>query len=244
MATIEDDSMLLGLPMELLQRTTDYLPDEVLTAIRLTCKTLETATLDRFIKRYCRRRHCFILSAARWTEVQTQFKQSPRLTSNVRALVLVTDSYECTGPTALQLAPEKHFDSMVDAQRSTYDHMRSNEVLSSWLTEKPRPDLATMIDVLSQVQQASPRVTAVLGTEIPMGKYAACRDVVTAIASTKIKLRGLKTSHFFTSTSKFRVRGTNRIFWTAQLHSHLSALVFSIFESRIVCVLRRSSGAN
>jgi hypothetical protein len=77
-----------------------------------------------------------------------------------------------------------------------------------------------------------------------MGKYAACRDVVTAIASTKIKLRGLKTSHFFTSTSKFRVRGTNRIFWTAQLHSHLSALVFSIFESRIVCVLRRSSGAN
>lgn len=47
-STVSDESRLLALPMELLVRTTDFLGDDSLPTLRLTCKTLDAAVFDRF----------------------------------------------------------------------------------------------------------------------------------------------------------------------------------------------------
>lgn len=197
MATIKDDSMLLDLPVELLKRITDYLPSETLTTARLTCKTLEAATLDRFVDLYCTARYCFVLSSARWTALQAQFKQSPRLTSKVNKLVFTTDFYECAGHTALQLAPEKRHKNMTNAQQKTYDNANTSDELLPWLQGTAGTDLATMIDVISTVQHASLHVTADLQMEPQMENLKACRHLVSAIVSTKLSLRHLTASYPF-----------------------------------------------
>ena len=56
---IQDDSRLLALPLELLTRITDNLKDESLPSLRLTCKTLEGATFDRFVRTF-QDTHCCV----------------------------------------------------------------------------------------------------------------------------------------------------------------------------------------
>ena len=57
---------LLKLPTELLDRITGCLNDEVLPILRLTCRTLHAAVVDRFCDAYIAHLGCWIVSKDRW----------------------------------------------------------------------------------------------------------------------------------------------------------------------------------
>jgi hypothetical protein len=202
MATTQDDSMLLGLPMELLQRITGYLPSETLTSVRLTCKTLEGATFDQYVEEYCKVSRWCVLFAARWTKLQKQLRQNPRLASKLKSIVLTTDPYESIQHSRLELAPERHFENISEAQCQAVEYANSNEGLPLWLERYPRPDLAMMIDVIRQLQHASPHIKAFLAIDLPEEHYALCHDIVTAVVSAKLALCDLNISRPFTSASE------------------------------------------
>lgn len=56
---------ILNLPTEALDQITGYLNDEVLPKLRLTCKTLHAAILDRFCDAYIALLGCWIISKDR-----------------------------------------------------------------------------------------------------------------------------------------------------------------------------------
>jgi hypothetical protein len=197
--------MLLDLPMELLQRITGYLRPEAVTAVRLTCKTLEGATFDRFVEQNCTFRRCFVLSAARWTRLHTQLKQSPRLASKVKRIFLTTNPYESLRSTHVQLAPEKRFQDIREAQYAVTEHANSNEGLSLRLKGEPRADLGMMKDVISEVQQTAPLATATLFIELPKEQHALCYDVVAAIVASRLAIRHLKIPRSFATAFEMRL---------------------------------------
>lgn len=87
--TIDDPSLLLALPVELLQRVTDNLSDETLTTFRLTCKTMEAATFDQFAKIFLADRYCCIYDQPRWTLLRDMV--SSRLGVRIRRVILTTN---------------------------------------------------------------------------------------------------------------------------------------------------------
>lgn len=186
MATTEDNSTLLGLPMELLLRITAYITPEALTSARLTCKTLEAATFRHFVHLYCTKRRCFVFSTARWTRLQLLLKQSPRLASNVKRIVFTTSPYEHFDHTLLHLAPEQRFKNIDCAQLQAMVYANSNEGFSLWRQENTLPDLPMMVDTISKAKEVSPRVTAECKLELPKEHYVLCRNILAAIAITKL----------------------------------------------------------
>jgi hypothetical protein len=80
MATIE--SALLGLPMEMVQRTTDNTTPEALLQVCPTCKTLDSATLDRFAHEHYGLDFCCIYDRTRWqrlSEILSSSRPGPRV---------------------------------------------------------------------------------------------------------------------------------------------------------------------
>jgi len=96
-------SLLLALPVELLQRVTDNLSDETLTTFRLTCKTIEVATFDQFAKIFFEERHCFVYEKPRWTLLNDIV--SSRMADRIRQLILTTDVLAPASHAQLQMAP-------------------------------------------------------------------------------------------------------------------------------------------
>lgn len=104
----ESDSMpslLLTLPMELLQRIIIMLGDETLPTFRLTCKTIEATTFDLFAQIFFEERYCCIFYKPRWTLLEDVI--SSRMGDRVRRVVFTTDVLAPFGLEHLQIAPTK-----------------------------------------------------------------------------------------------------------------------------------------
>lgn len=87
MASSKDDApALLGLPPELLQCIISRLTDESLLPLRLACKSLESAALDRFTTVYLEERNFCLLMQARWNLLCNL--ASSRLASRLQKIVL------------------------------------------------------------------------------------------------------------------------------------------------------------
>lgn len=222
---ITNDSDLLDLPVELLQRITGFLDDEPLTALRLTCKTLEAATFDQFTKRYCTVRCCFVLDQEQWEKLELQFRQSPRLTSLTGALILTTDYWKGRGSSNLQLAPEKQYDNIQTAQCKAWRDANNTEGQLSWLRENEPPNFATMMSVMGLLRQSSTRTNTVVHVELvghrTLGwdKSALCHDILTVITKHKFRLRELSISPayiagletFFTSDRQLLLEAMSKL---------------------------------
>lgn len=191
---MNNDPELLGLPVELLQRITGCLDSEPLIALRLTCKTLEAATFDQFIRRHCKVRCCFALDEGQWKKLEYQFKQSPRLTRSTVKLILTTDYWKHQESSSLQLAPEKRFDNIQAAQSRAWKDANNTEGQLSWLRENEPPNFATMMSVMGLLRQSSTRtntivhVTLVGHRTLGWDKPALCHDILTVIAKYKFRL--------------------------------------------------------
>lgn len=196
MASIQDESRLLGLPMELLQRVTGFVGEETLIQLRLTCKTLDTATFDQFAHCYCENRRCFTRSDDRWEHLRSVVKRFPRLSRRLKSVLFTTDVFErdreeMNNYDLLQLAPQKQFSNNIrDAQKGA---CKAECRASSF-----RGDLNTMIGVMRQLQLASPAIT----TRINLAPRALDlrieddnRDLVIAVVSAPLSIERLFLSY-------------------------------------------------
>lgn len=195
-----NDSDLLDLPVELLQRITGFLDDEPLTAFRLTCKACEAATFEQFIRCYCTLRYCFILDQEQWEKLECQFRQSPRLTRFTGGLTLTTDYWKGQGSRHLQLAPEKQYDNIQIAQSRAWRDANNAEGQLSWLRDNQPPKLATMMSVMGLLRQSSTSTSTCVHVDLvghrtlEWDKPAICYDILTAITKYKFALETLSVS--------------------------------------------------
>jgi hypothetical protein len=86
---------LLNLPVEILDQITDYLNDEVLVTLRLTCKALYAAIFDRFCDVYIAHLGCWMISKDRWERLYNLLSASSKLLSEkVRTITLTMEELE------------------------------------------------------------------------------------------------------------------------------------------------------
>lgn len=114
MATNNQTTPLLALPVELVGRIADSLTPESLLMLRLTCNLLEHLTYDLFSKTFFERRYCCIFYEPRWLLLKNVI--SSRLGSRVREVTFTIEPLESKHDTDLQLAPNKFDEDMRTAQ--------------------------------------------------------------------------------------------------------------------------------
>lgn len=94
-STTASYASLLSLPTELLDQITGYLNDEVLPTLRLTCRTLHAAVLDRFCHVYIAHLGCWIISKDRWERLHNLLSASSRpLADKVRIITFTMNELE------------------------------------------------------------------------------------------------------------------------------------------------------
>lgn len=92
--TTSDNSALLGMPVELVQRIAAYLPEESLIPVRLTCKTLDATTFDLFVAAYVANQTCWIYGQQRWERLDSMLASSSRLAKRIESVALTVDFLE------------------------------------------------------------------------------------------------------------------------------------------------------
>jgi hypothetical protein len=120
-----DESRLLSLPMELLTRITNMLNDESIPTVRLTCKTIEGATFDRFTKTFANS-YCCVYYEARWLSLKKFLHGSHRLVRSLKCVDFTTNPLERHHYTQMQIAPSETFDDIHAAQKQ-FDFREANE---------------------------------------------------------------------------------------------------------------------
>ena len=111
-----DESRLLSLPMELLTRITNMLNDESLPTLRITCKTLEGATFDRFAKTFSTT-YCCVYYNSRWLSLKKCLNGPLRLVRRLGYINFTTNPLERHHYTEMQIAPGEEFDDIRAAQK-------------------------------------------------------------------------------------------------------------------------------
>lgn len=89
----DDQSKLLGLPVEVVARITSFVSSETLLPVRLTCKALENITFDRFATEKFADVCCWIATVDDFKRLRDILHQSRRLSSRIRQLTLTTDIF-------------------------------------------------------------------------------------------------------------------------------------------------------
>jgi hypothetical protein len=161
-----EPSLLLALPVELLQRITNELSEETLTAFRLTSKTSEAATFDRFAKIFFEERHCYIYEKPRWTLLDSIV--SSRLADRVRKVVFTTDFLAPVCTEQLQLAPEharigayEHQWAQIELKESMSCAVGPRQQIPAW------PSTGAIERCLINVRNLAPK----LHVELNLGGY-------------------------------------------------------------------------
>lgn len=85
---------LCALPVELFEQIVDYLDDNVLPKLRLTCKGLHAAVNDRFCDSYVAHLGCWFLSTSRWERIDNLITASTSLSRHIKAVTLTLDGLE------------------------------------------------------------------------------------------------------------------------------------------------------
>lgn len=148
-STVSDESRLLALPMELLVRTTDFLGDDSLPTLRLTCKTLDAAVFDRFAQCNVFELRCCALFKERWMRIRNILTRAPRLRAKVNWVTITFDALEGRDSRSISLAPDQNnHDFPVFAQRSAAEALcpAGQQVL-----DETRANKALMVSVLNHI---------------------------------------------------------------------------------------------
>lgn len=114
MQTSDEGCRLLHLPVEILQRITNV--QEVIPALRQTCKTLENITFDRFTEESFECVKCCIFDDARWLSLRKLLDSPSRITDKILVVNLTSCFLEDTPATMTQLAPSQDEGSHPRAQ--------------------------------------------------------------------------------------------------------------------------------
>jgi hypothetical protein len=156
MAT-SDESKLLSLPMELLTRVTNMLNDESLPTLRLTCKTLEGATFDRFAKTFSTT-YCCVYYKSRWLSLKKFLHGSPRLVRRLGYINFTTNPLERHHYTQMQIAPGEDFGDMNAAQKQFDMREADEDELYEPLDADRQASTALVHSVLLDLKRKAPFV--------------------------------------------------------------------------------------
>jgi anti-anti-sigma regulatory factor len=153
-------SYLLDLPIEILDHITGYLNDEVLPTLRLTCRTLHGATLDRFCDVYIAHLGCWIISKGRWERLHNLLSASSSpLSDKVRTITLTLDELELrTARDFVSVSGYPHnrtywSDYSRSLSQEQHRHAEHNIAIEAAAVEHyGAADLAVMLRVLKQAR--------------------------------------------------------------------------------------------
>lgn len=221
---IQDDSRLLALPLELLTRITDNLKDESLPSLRLTCKTLEGATFDRFVRTF-QDTHCCVHYESRWLSLKRFLNGSDRLVSALRCVTFTSDPLEGHCHRQVQTAPSEAFPDIEDAQRQFSISQAKLDIPYALLDYDSRPSLALIQSVLLDMNELAPHVAISFDlTETRFfrdGDHISHKDIFVAVASTFCGIADLSLSrHSFEDAEDFTAHLGTRFFdCTSFVHS-------------------------
>jgi len=186
MAT-SDESRLLSLPMELLTRVTNMLNDESLPTLRLTCKTLEGATFDRFATTFANT-YCCVYYEARWLSLKKFLHGSPRLVRSLKCIDFTTNPLERHHYIQIQIAPGEDFDDIHAAQKQFDFREASEDELFEPVDADRQASTALIHSVLLDLGRLAPHVP--IGFDLANTRFFRDEgidlsyDILLAIAST------------------------------------------------------------
>jgi len=143
MATAQsEESLLLALPMELMQRITIQFDDDddAIFSTRLACKTLEAATFDGFADRFFKHHHYCIYYKRSLLRLHDLLKSSSRLTTRIRHITFTSCVFASVRHKGMQLAPNQSDNDLESAQIAAMGvHARSKmETLHKQLLPDPQ----------------------------------------------------------------------------------------------------------
>lgn len=221
---------------------------ETMIALRLTCRTLELATFDRFVATYFGVRQCHILSMSSWVEFQKRLRDCPRLAHRARRVVLNTNVLATCYKKELQLAPARRFNNVASAQNDAHRHLNDMAYRMRPTQGAERPDLAIMTQVLRELHQLSPNAEALVNL-IARGrpeKPSLHGDLLVALSCTTIVLSDIRLSHTSAAAVEecFAHHKSNLLSRTSSLkHFHFERGTYqpapgevTITEQRIACI--------
>lgn len=181
-------SKLLSLPMELLTQITDFLGDDALATLHLTCKTLDTAVFDRFAKHHVEYLTCCALFEPRWTRICNILTRAPRLGAKVSCLSLTFALLEGRTSTeistALTEAEDLRDDDLSDVQvgiEMEFQHNAREDAGGM------RPSMSLMNGVLQEINsKGAGLVVSFAGlSQDDSAQWPVHRDLLLAVVMTK-----------------------------------------------------------
>lgn len=153
-AAQSDDSLLLSLPIELLQRITNLLDaQKALPNVRLACKTLELASFERFaLAAITEHHHCVYYEPSLLRLEALLNSNSPsRLALRITKVRFTTTFLESRDIDEIQLAPAKDL-PMKEAQIKAYKAYRASAAFDNGI------NFPLMARILSNLRSRSPRI--------------------------------------------------------------------------------------
>lgn len=196
MAT-SNESRLLALPLELLTRIADCLNDESLPSLRLTCKTLEGPTFDRFARKFSHVQCCMFYEE-RWLSVKSLLNGSPRLAQKIHTIEFLTRPLESTHVDHVQLAPGAQFQDIEAAQSQFDSHCADEDYPYEPLHAGRQPRPALIHGVLLDTMYLAPHVVLEFNfsedTFFRRAGVTVHEDVLLAITSTGCRSHALTLS--------------------------------------------------
>jgi hypothetical protein len=194
---VDQHCYLLDLPVETLQRITNRLHGtQVLPAVRLTCKTLEHITFDRFTKNAFGVVKCCIFHEASWLSLKALLSRPSRITSKIRVIEFTTSFLGDISETTMQLAPNQPDSSQYSAQVRacwTYACSQGDAIVKPLNVALVARVLHDLKHILAQVV-----ITCRMGDNQgpSFAHLSPDRDVFLTMVTTHHKIRSLTLSHY------------------------------------------------
>lgn len=133
------------------------LNDESLPTLRLTCKTLEGATFDRFAKTFSTT-YCCMYYKSRWLSLKKFLHGSPRLVRRLGYINFTTNPLERHRFTEMQIAPAEGFDDIHAAQKQFDISEADEDELYELLYADQQASTALIHGVLLDLERVAPYV--------------------------------------------------------------------------------------
>jgi hypothetical protein len=184
-----DQSFLLALPMELLDRIAIELEDDhdAVLSTRLTCKTLEAATFDRFAEKSFRSREYCVLYKRSLLRLQDLLNSSSRLAASMRCITFTSSLFANTNYKQVNIALNQNQTNLMaaqDAAMDAYAHGEVERLPKQWI-----PDAEVIRCLLVTFKEKCPGVPFQLKLLHNVGSSISVHtDVLEAVASSNIAL--------------------------------------------------------
>jgi hypothetical protein len=196
MAAGDQHCYLLTLPVETLQHITGHLDvQEVVPALRQTCRSLESIAFDQFTKGSFGTIKCCIFYEESWQNLKDLLSRPACITSKIRVMHFTTSFFHDKSPATMQLARNKTDGNHFSAQAIACETYSASEGVA---IRKPL-NIALVARVFHDLKHVFPHI--LLDCDMgdnqgpPFEHLSAHRDTLLTMIATQSKFARLMLSH-------------------------------------------------